>query len=353
MKTILVIDNDEADRTSTAELLTLAGYAVSTAENGKIGVEKAQASRPDLVLCDIGMPVLDGYGVLYSFRQNARLARVPFIFLTARAGRAEVRRGMELGADDYLTKPFESSELLSAIAGRFTRFQQLSPPAEEALPVVATGPSDFVASQRSNLLALIVDRKPHPVPRRQIIYAEGDEPTRLYYVQAGRVKISKTTASGKELITGFYQTGEFFGYKALLEGAVYYDSAVALEDSTLFYIPADDFAQLLRNPEVSQQLVRLLAGRKREREEQLLDMAYNSLRRRVANALLGFHDHAKPNEAADALIQLSRDDLAAVVGIAPESLSRTLSEFRHDGLLEVTPKGIRLLQPDKLRRTDW
>jgi CRP-like cAMP-binding protein len=351
MKTILLIEDDEAARTGTAELLTLAGYAVSTAENGKIGVEKARANPPDLVLCDIGMPVLDGYGVLYSFRQSSQLVRVPFIFLTARAERAEVRRGMELGADDYLTKPFESSELLSAIAGRFTRFQQLLPVAEEETAVVS-GPADFVASQRSNLLALIVDRKPHPVPRRQIIYTEGDEPTRLYYVQAGRVKISKTTASGKELITGFYQTGEFFGYKALLEGAVYYDSAVALEDSTLFYIPADDFAQLLRNPEVSQQLVRLLAGRKREREEQLLDMAYNSLRRRVANALLGFFDHAKPSEP-EALIQLSRDDLAAVVGIAPESLSRTLSEFRHDGLLEVTPKGIRLLQPDKLRRTDW
>jgi CRP-like cAMP-binding protein/CheY-like chemotaxis protein len=351
MKTILLIDDDEAARTSTAELLTLAGYAVSTAENGKIGVEKAQASRPDLVLCDIGMPVLDGYGVLYSFRQNARLARVPFIFLTARAGRAEVRRGMELGADDYLTKPFESSELLSAIAGRFTRFQQLGPAPDEEVPVTS-GPSAFVASQRNNLLNLIADRKPHPAPRRQIIYAEGDEPTRLYYVQAGRVKIVKTTASGKELITGFYQTGEFFGYKALLEGTVYHDAAVAVEDSTLFYIPADDFAQLLRNPEVSQQLVRLMAGRKREREEQLLDMAYNSLRRRVANALLGFYDHAKPSEP-EALIQLSRDDLAAVVGIAPESLSRTLSEFRHDGLLEVTPKGIRLLQPDKLRRTDW
>ncbi len=351
MKIILLIDPDEAARTHTAELLTLAGYAVATAENGKIGVEQALAKRPDLVLCDIEMPVLDGYGVLYSFRQTPRLVRVPFVFLTGRAGRADVRRGMELGADDYLTKPFESSELLSAIAGRFTRLQQLYRPAEEV--PAASGPSDFVASQRSNLLTLIADRKPHPVPRRQIIYAEGDEPTRLYFVQAGRVKILKTTASGKELITGFYQTGEFFGYKALLEGSVYHDSAIAVEDSTLFYIPADDFAQLLRNPEVSQQLVRLLAGRKREREEQLLDMAYNSLRRRVANALLGFYDHARPGEATDALIQLSRDDLAAVVGIAPESLSRTLSEFRHDGLLEVSPKGIKLLQPEKLRRTDW
>lgn len=350
MKTILLIEDDATARESTAELLKLAGYAVQTAENGKIGVEMARASPPSLVLCDIGLPVLDGYGVLYSFRQSPQLARLPFIFVTARAGRADVRRGMELGADDYLTKPFENSELLSAIAGRFTRFQHLPP--DEETPARSV-PAEFVASQRSHLLALITDRKPHPVPRRQIVYAEGDEPTRLYFVQAGRVKIVKTTTSGKELITGIYQTGEFFGYKALLEGTAYHDSAVAVEDSTLFYIPADDFAQLLRNPEVSQQLVRLLAGRKREREEQLLDMAYNSLRRRVANALLSLYEHIQPSEAEEALIQLSRDDLAAVVGIAPESLSRTLSEFRHDGLLEITSRGIKLLQPEKLRRTDW
>ncbi|MGI4760887.1 MAG: response regulator [Janthinobacterium lividum] len=349
MKTILLIEDEAAARESTAELLTLAGYAVATAANGKIGVEMARATPPSLVLCGIGLPVLDGYGVLYSFRQSPQLARLPFIFLTGRAGRADVRRGMELGADDYLTKPFESSELLSAIAGRFTRFQHLHP--DEEAPT-NPGPAEFVASQRSNLLSLIADRKPHPVPRRQLVYTEGDEPTRLYFVQAGRVKIVKTTTSGKELITGIYQTGEFFGYKALLEGTVYHDSAVAVEESTLFYIPADDFAQLLRNPEVSQQLVRLLAGRKREREEQLLDMAYNSLRRRVASALLGLHGHGSPGET-DPLIQLSRDDLAAVVGIAPESLSRTLSEFRHDGLLEITSRGIKLLQPEKLRRTDW
>ncbi|RZJ93217.1 MAG: response regulator, partial [Hymenobacter sp.] len=123
MKTILLIEGDAAARESTAELLQLAGYAVDTAANGKIGVEMARAAPPSLVLCGIGLPVLDGYGVLYSFRQSPQLARLPFIFLTSRAGRADVRRGMELGADDYLTKPFESSELLSAIAGRFTRFQ--------------------------------------------------------------------------------------------------------------------------------------------------------------------------------------------------------------------------------------
>ncbi|MGI4744087.1 MAG: response regulator transcription factor, partial [Janthinobacterium lividum] len=100
MKTLLLIEDHDFIRENTAELLELAGYAVLTAENGKLGVEQALATRPDLVLCDIMMPVLDGYGVLQIFNQHPQLAGIPFIFLTAKTERADLRRGMELGADD-------------------------------------------------------------------------------------------------------------------------------------------------------------------------------------------------------------------------------------------------------------
>jgi CRP-like cAMP-binding protein/ActR/RegA family two-component response regulator len=346
MPTLLLIEDHAPIRENTAELLELAGYAVLTAENGKLGIEQALATRPDLVICDILMPVLDGYGVLQIFNQHPQLAGVPFIFLTAKTERADLRRGMALGADDYLTKPFDSSELLSAVAGRLSRFQHLRPDYDLTrgdLPA-------FLADARrvSNLPALAADRKPHLVPRRQQLYAEGDEPTRLYFVQAGRVKTSKTTATGKELITGFYQPGEFLGYQALLEHRSYYDTAVALEASTLYYIPAAEFTDLLlRNAEVSQQFIRLLAGRAREREQQLVELAYHSLRRRVADALL------RLTTTTDADIQLSREDLAAVVGTAPESLSRTLSEFRQAGLIELASNSIRVLRPEGLRQANW
>ncbi len=352
MKTILLIEDNDFIRENTAEILEMAGYAVIAAENGKIGVAKALETKPDLVVCDIMMPVLDGYGVLHIFNQNPQLAGVPFIFLTAKTERTDQRRGMELGADDYLTKPFDSSELLSAISGRLSRFQHLRPDYD----LHANGLHEFLddAQKTGNLADLSADRKPHAVPRKQIIYSEGDEANRLYFVQAGRVKTSKTTATGKELITGLYQTGDFFGYKALLEGTPHHDSAVAVDDATLLYVPANDFTQLIeRNPAVSQQFVRLLAGRVREQEDLLLDMAYNSLRKRVADTLLRLHEQQCALDPTDPLIHLSRDDMAALIGTAPESLSRTLSEFRQDGIIELSHKFIRVQQPDRLRHAKW
>jgi CRP-like cAMP-binding protein/CheY-like chemotaxis protein len=355
MKKILLIEDNNDIRENTAEILELTGYDVMTAENGKIGVEKAMEKRPDLVICDIMMPVLDGYGVLHIFNRNPQLAGVPFIFLTAKTERMDFRKGMELGADDYLTKPFDESELLSAIEGRLHRFQYL----KQNYDLQQDGLNQFLEDARhvGNLESLSADRKPHLVHKKQYIYTEGDEPSRLYFIRSGKVKTVRTNADGKELITGIYGAGEFFGYLALLEDAEYTDSAVALEESGLIYIPRDEFKQLLlANNEVGQQFIRMLAGHVSEREQQLVGMAYSSLRRRVADALLRLHEQqsADANQSKkQGLIQLSRDDLASVVGTATESLIRTLSEFKQDGLIEQIGTAIRVLQPDKLRRANW
>jgi len=348
MKTILLIEDNEVIRENTAEILELTGYTVHTAENGKIGVEKALTHKPDLVICDIMMPVLDGYGVLHIFNKNPQLSGVPFIFLSAKIERTDFRKGMELGADDYLTKPFEESELLSAIEGRLNRFVHLKP----EYNLQQDGLNQFLddARQVGNMASLSADRKVHPVRKKQYVYSEGDEPTRLYFLKSGKVKTVRSHVDGKELITGLYNPGDFFGYFALLKNGDYTDSAVTLEDAELIYIPQDDFRQLLlANSEVSQQFIKLLAGRVGEREEQLLSMAYNSLRRRVADTLLRLH-----GQQPDGIIQLSRDDLAAMIGTATESLIRTLSEFKQDGLIEMTTSGsILVVQPEKLRRANW
>ncbi len=349
MKTILLIEDNDLIRENTAELLELAGFAVLKAENGETGVAQALATKPDLVVCDIMMPVLDGYGVLQIFNQHVQLAGVPFIFLTAKTERADRRRGMELGADDYLTKPFDKAELLSAVTGRLSRFQHLKPDYD----LKAEGLIEFLDDARAsgNLASLSVDRKARTVRKKQDIYREGDDATRVYFVKSGRVKTVKTTGGGKELITGIYGPGEFFGYLPLLERTPHSDSAVAVDDSELVYIPQDDFTLLLlRDAKVGEQFIRLLAGRVSARERQLLAMAYHSIRRRVADVLLRLHEQAT---TPDASIQLSRDDMAALVGTAPESLSRTLGEFKQDGFIELSSRSIRVLEPEKLQRAYW
>ncbi|MVN78830.1 response regulator [Hymenobacter sp. HMF4947] len=350
MPTILLIEDHQIIRENTAQLLELAGYATLLAENGELGVQLALATRPDLVICDIMMPVLDGYGVLQIFNQHPQLTGIPFIFLTAKTERTEQRLGMALGADDYLTKPFVKAELLSAVQGRLSRFQHLKP-AYEATP---SGLGHFLddAQKIGDLASLSLDRKAHLIRKKQDIYLEGDEATRLYFVQSGRVKTVKTTDGGKELLVGLHGPGDFFGYLPLLENTPHRDSATAVDEAELLYIPKDDFTELLlRNPDVSQQFVRLLAGQVSGQAEQLLALAYNSIRRRVADTLVQLHAHA--GGTAEAAIQLTRDDMAAMVGTAPESLSRTLNEFKQDGLIELTPNAIRVLQPDKLRRAHW
>ena len=121
MKTILLIEDNSEVRENTAEILELANYKVLTAENGKVGVELAQKNLPDLIISDIMMPDLDGFGVLHVLNKNLDTAQIPFIFLTAKTDRSDFRRGMNLGADDYITKPFDDVELLDAVESRLKK----------------------------------------------------------------------------------------------------------------------------------------------------------------------------------------------------------------------------------------
>ncbi len=121
MKKILVIEDEEQIQDNLQEILEFEEFETIAAENGLVGIQLAKLCNPDLIICDVMMPELDGYGVLTALRQNVSTATIPLIFLTAKADKSDLRQGMELGADDYLTKPFTPAELLSAI---FTRLEK-------------------------------------------------------------------------------------------------------------------------------------------------------------------------------------------------------------------------------------
>ncbi len=133
---ILVIEDEPRMRNNIATILKMEGYLVDETNDGLAGIEQIEKQRPDLILCDISMPGLDGYGTLQTLKNNPDTAKIPFIFLTARGEKREVRSGMNLGADDYLAKPFEAGELLDAIESRLRRIAELnaSKPEKEPLP---------------------------------------------------------------------------------------------------------------------------------------------------------------------------------------------------------------------------
>lgn len=128
MKTILVIEDQDPIRANIAAMLNRSGFQAVEAPNGRIGLDLAKAYLPDLIVCDIMMPDLDGYGVFTELRQDADTATIPFIFLTAKADRSDVRQGMNLGADDYLTKPFTRDELIGAVTSRLQKQATITQP---------------------------------------------------------------------------------------------------------------------------------------------------------------------------------------------------------------------------------
>jgi signal transduction histidine kinase len=132
-KKILIIEDDPSILSTTLELLNMEGFDAIGAEDGRRGLQRAWEAMPDLILCDIRMPGLDGHGVLAELRKNPVTETIPFIFLTAQADRINMRQGMEGGADDYLTKPFAITELLAAIAARFEKKAAFVRQSEERL----------------------------------------------------------------------------------------------------------------------------------------------------------------------------------------------------------------------------
>lgn len=346
MKTILLIEDNTDIRENMEEILELSNYKVITAADGKDGVAKAVQHKPDLIVCDIMMPVLDGYGVIHMLQKNEDTANIPFIFLTAKAERAEIRKGMELGADDYITKPFNGTELLNAIEARLKK-------AEVVKREIAAGMQGIdelmeTTGGREALTNFRKDRSTTVFKKKQAIYSEGNHPYRMYYIEKGKVKTYKTNDDGKELVTGLYNEGDFFGFIAMLEGTTYKESAEALEETELAVIPREDFDNLINNNRhVMQKFIQLLANNVTEKEQQLLNIAYNSLRKKVADALISIYTKYGAGNPGYS-IDISRENLANIAGTAKESVIRTLSDFKDEHLIDIRQGDIYILNERKL-----
>lgn len=347
MKTILVIDDNTDIRDNTAEILEMSGYKTFTAENGKKGVEVAIREKPDLIVCDIMMPELDGYGVLHLLRKNPETQFTPFIFLTAKTERADLRKGMEMGADDYITKPFEDIELLNAIEVRLKKIQFLG----HHYAMSPSGISQFLKDVKDtgSFGQLAEQYSIETYSKKQPLYHEGKRPRYLYYLVRGKVKAFKIHEDGKEYITDILSDGDFIGYHALINDSNYADSTLILEEAEIMQIPREDFLQMIyKDIQVAAKFIHIITQNIKEKEERLISLAYSSLRKRVAKALVDIHSKYNSNGGPNPIV-VSRDDIAHYIGTATESLIRTLSDFKAEKLIQIKESKIIITDIGKLQ----
>ncbi|MFZ4262253.1 response regulator [Sphingobacterium sp. HJSM2_6] len=343
---ILIIEDNSDIRESTAEILELTGeYTVIVAEEGKSGVDLAIKHNPDMILCDIMMPELDGFGVLYMLSKHESTQHIPFIFLTAKTEKADIRKAMEMGADDYLTKPFDDIELLNAIESRFKKRSQIQ---AKVAPSV-----DNLRLDDQEQAYLLQDLANHGrtkiIKKKQSIYEAGDTPIYVYYLKKGKVRSFLNYKDGRELSTNIFVEDQFFGMESVLLNDKYGDNAATLEDAEISLIHKDIFFELLyKKPAIAAKLVKVLSQNIREKEEQMLGFAYDSVRKRVANALVNVAE--KSNLQTDEVtIKISRDDLAALAGTANETISRMLADFKDEKLLTKEGNAIKIFSVNKLK----
>ena len=349
MQKVLIIEDDELLRENVAEMLELAHYQVYKAGSGKQGVELALQQKPDIVICDIQTPAMDGYSVLDAFSSTPQLDAVPFIFLADSADRAAIPKEMESGADNYITKPFQESELVSAISDRLGKAGALKrnvvPSIERLKELIET------ARQYKELEYLTQDKKVYLYKRKYVLYFEGAESSRLFYVKKGKVKIYRTNQEGRELITEICKEGDFFGYLSLIEETEHQETAETMEDSEIVVIPKNEFLSLLyQDRHVAKRLIKMLANSVSAREKLLSGMAYNSLRKRTADSLLFLDAKYKTEEEGSGAIQISRHDIAGIVGASTESLIRTLSDFKKERLIDMAEGKILIVNKQRLQK---
>lgn len=343
--TILLIEDNEEMSENITSILKLAHYNVICAGNGKEGVALAQKDHPDLILCDVMMPELDGYGVLHILNGDPETANIPFIFLTAKAEKTDLRAGMNLGADDYITKPFDGFDLLKVIEIRLKKSAQMKANYRNDLYDVNTLFNK--AREMKEFQKLSENRPTRTFRKKDFIYMEGQMPSDLYFIISGQVKTYKVNYDGKELITGIHHKGDFLGYVSLLEETPHGESAEVLEETEVSIIPRNDFLTLVySSKDIARKFIKMLSNNLMEAENRLLDLAYQSVRQRVAGALLKINAQQEPTEKN--VITIARRDISNIIGTATESLNRTLADFKDEGLIEILGEGIKILRMDKL-----
>ena len=342
---ILVIEDNAEVRENMVDILRLAGYDAQPAAGGRAGVEQAVQLKPDLILCDVMMPELDGYGVLKILTERADTRAIPFVFVTAKSEQEDLRRGMNLGADDYVTKPFYKDELLRVVEIRLRKHRARAGPrpGQQQVDHNWTG---FLSRDRvgAAVESLVEGASTRRFKRGEAIYRTGENVRDVFFVREGFAKHLNATDFGKSLIVYVFRAGEFFGYPELIAQRPYEHDTIALTDLELAIVPGEVLRKrLAADAHFADLVLGLLSTGLLEADRRMLNQAYLSVRKRCAETILRARD-----VFGDEQWPMSREELSQWAGTAKETFIRNLTDFRDEGLVEVDGTRITVADADAL-----
>lgn len=338
---ILVVEDNEDVRENICEILELAGYTVAEACNGADGVRKAMDSKPDLVLCDVMMPKLDGYAMLKMLRDNPKTANIPFIFLTAKTEQSDFRKGMGLGADDYIMKPFDDTNLLESVATRLRRQSDKNASFEQSALAISNQHSieDWLAS-------CFFSQTPITLHKGDYLFSFERPTKNIFYVEQG-LAVGESFVEDRIFITQLFGPGDIIGITSDTSKEYTIQNVKALKDLKVYPVFKDTFlTQTLSNRVAAHYVHQNLLEAHHQLQRRTGHLAYSSVRKRVAEGLVLLTDK---DANSDSLV-LPREDLANFIGVAKETLIRTLSAFKSEGMIAIEGKAIRLVKPNDLRQ---
>lgn len=342
-KTVLLIEDDKTLLENTRDLLELSKYRVLTAADGKSGVKVARENLPDIIISDIMMPYLNGYQVFEALKENPSTRKIPFIFVSVKGEPEDIRKGMNLGADDYICKPFREEDLITAIESRLAKSEILKERKNKKI-----NGTEKLITNLDQLRNFFRDYGEFlEVEKNEEIFREGRHASYIYLIDEGLIKIFRLDEYGKELITGLSKKEDFLGFYSFKIPTQYSETAQALENSKLFRISSEEFIHtLLKSQELTVEFAQLISDNLSILKTHLLDMAYSSVLKKTTNTILEFAEKIQgdPQE----FIRISRSDLASVAGISTESFIRSLSSLKKEGLIDIIGRDIKILNLQKL-----
>ncbi len=341
MASILLIEDNPEIRESMAEILTLSGYDIFKASNGKLGLSIARTEKPDLIICDVVMPELDGFGVLSLLAKDPSTQSIPFIFLTSKLEGQDLRKGMNLGADDYLTKPFELSELLQTIELRLQKATVRQAPQKAESLANPVGSNEKYQKQFEDWSQQFEERIFSP---EQVIMAAASHPVFLYRMTEGVVLLQQEATMDRHYIREILPPPTLLGFAAFCRQEAQSEQIVALNQVKAQLIPTQAMTQYLqKEPAIMQYFLQMLAAQILNQQKIQAAYAFASVRKKVALSLSRLH-----KVFADQEIEFSRERLASFASVSRGALMRVLAEFREDGLISTDNSKLQILAPETL-----